>query len=142
MGRVLKAEGILVLRFPFAGRLQEMIVGNRIGIQSTIRDPRRINELLAHALGHYFLHAGNQPFYHFQREPIVAQQWERQAWDFAFELLMPASHLERWLKRSWDEVDLREHFQVSEEFFHERMEILREANTASGEHDSLAIIEM
>jgi hypothetical protein len=125
MERVLRAEGLKVLRFPFAGRLQEMIVGNRIGVKSSIRDPRRVNELLAHALGHHLLHSGNQPFYHFQREPIVAQQWERQAWDFTFELLMPVSHLERLLKQSSDEVDLREHFQVSEEFFQNRMEAFR-----------------
>lgn len=124
--RVLKAKGIQVVRFPFAGRLQEMIVGHRIGIQSTIRDPRRVNELLAHALGHFLLHAGNQPFFHLEREPIVAQQWERQAWDFAFELFMPQTDLVRLLRKPWNAADLQEHFEVSEDFFIRRMNVFSE----------------
>gem|GEM_PF-1296420 len=129
MERVLRAEGLKVLRFPFVGRLQEMIVGNRVGIQSSIRDPRRVNELLAHALGHHLLHSGNQPFYHFQREPVVAQQWERQAWDFAFELLMPTEQIENGLKRRLSDAELREQFEVSEEFYQMRMNAWRDKRT-------------
>jgi len=124
--RILKAKRIHVVRFPFAGRLQEMIVGNRIGIQSTLRDPRRVNELLAHALGHFLLHAGNQPFFHFEREPVLAQQWERQAWDFAFELLMPSTQIQKGLGRKMSDSELREQFEVSEEFYRMRMNAWRD----------------
>jgi Zn-dependent peptidase ImmA (M78 family) len=130
--RVLEAENICVVRFPFTGRLQEMIVHNYVGIQSSLRDPRRIYELLAHALGHYLLHAGNQPFFHLEKERTIARQMEHQAWDFAFELLMPAEILEDLLRKHWSDADLREHFQVSEEFYRERMKAFREEYAERG----------
>lgn len=131
--RIMNAEKIHLVRVAFAGRLQEMIVENYIGIQSSIRDPRRVNELLAHALGHYFLHSGNQPFHHVQRDRVLAQQWERQAWDFAFELLMPAKQVELLLRRYWSDADLRENFQVSEEFYQMRMETWHEERINKGD---------
>jgi hypothetical protein len=51
-----------VARFPFRGRVKEMIVFNFIGLPlSAERNSPETFELLAHALGHYVLHAGNQP---------------------------------------------------------------------------------
>ncbi len=142
--RILKGEKINFVRVPFAGRLQEMIVDKYVGIQSSIRDPRRINELVAHALGHYFLHSGNQPFYHVQRDRDLAQQWERQAWDFAFELLMPAKKVELLLRRHWNDSDLRQYFQVSDEFYHMRMESwneqrIKRGDTQTHEHEGTGL---
>ncbi|MBI3913126.1 MAG: ImmA/IrrE family metallo-endopeptidase [Chloroflexi bacterium] len=130
--RVLDAEDVHVFRFPFVGRLEEMIVYNWIGIQVSLVDSRRVHELLAHAFGHYLLHAGNQPFYYLQHQRAVARQWEKQAWDFAFELLMPAEEVERRLRARRSDDDLREHFQVSEEFFQQRMKAWGEECSGNG----------
>lgn len=128
--RVLKAENIQVVRFPLKGRVKEMIVYNFVGLPLSLeRDSRERYELLAHALGHYLLHAGNQPFFHLDKDRVVARQWEHQAWDFAFELLMPANTLTRLLQEAFNDTDLCEHFQVSEEFFQRRMQAFREECT-------------
>jgi Zn-dependent peptidase ImmA (M78 family) len=125
--RVLKAENIQVVRFPLKGRVKEMIVFNFVGLPLSLeRDSRERYELLAHALGHYLLHAGNQPFFHLDKDRVVARQWEHQAWDFAHELLMPADKLVRLLREAMNDTDLCEHFQVSEEFFRSRMQAFGE----------------
>jgi hypothetical protein len=125
--RVLKAENIQVVRFPLKGRVREVIVRNFVGLPLTLEhDAREKYELLAHALGHFLLHAGNQLFFHLDRDPVIVWQWERQAWDFAYELLMPANTLARLLREAMNNTDLCEHFQVSEEFFRSRMQAFRE----------------
>jgi hypothetical protein len=129
--RVLKAQGIQVVRFPLKGRVREVIVRNFVGLPLTLEhDAREKYELLAHALGHYLLHAGNQLFFHLDQDQVIVWQWERQAWDFAHELLMPAEILELLLQEQWSDADLRERFQVSAEFFRERMQAFREAYVA------------
>jgi hypothetical protein len=136
--RVLKAENIQVVHFSLKGRVKEVIVLNFIGLPLSLeRHSREGHELLAHALGHYLLHAGNQPFFHLDKERVVAWQMEHQAWDFAFELLIPQAALVRLLRKSWNAADLREHFQVSADFLKRRLEAFREdnpdtANTHSG----------
>ena len=125
--RVLKAENIQVIHFPLKGRVKEMIVFNFIGLSFSLeRNSCEEHELLAHALGHYLLHAGNQPFFHLASERVVAWQMEHQAWDFAFELFIPRTALVRLMRTSWNDADLREHFQVSEEFFIRRMQAFSE----------------
>jgi Zn-dependent peptidase ImmA (M78 family) len=133
--RVLKAENVYVRRIPFVGRIDEMIVYNYIGIRSSLRDSRRVRELLAHALGHHLLHSGNQPYYYFRGDHALTQQWERQAWDFAYELLMPAQKLEELLRQQSGDDDVRDYFQVSEEFYRERKEAFREGWMARGVGD-------
>jgi hypothetical protein len=125
--RVLAAENIHVVAFPFKGRVSEVIALNWIGLpQSFIRDSREGYELMAHAYGHYLMHAGNQPFFHFRHDPIVSAQMEHQAWDFAFELFIPQVTLARTLRRTRDESDLWEHFQVSRDFFRRRLHAFQE----------------
>ena len=125
--RVIRAEKIQVVRFPLKGRVKEMIVYNFIGLPfSLARDSREVRELLAHALGHYYLHAGNQPFFHLDKERVVARQWEHQAWDFAFELLMPADQLLVLLRKPLNAPDLQERFEVTEGFCRKRMEAFEE----------------
>ncbi len=131
--RVLRAERLTVKRIPFVGRIDEMIVYNFIGIRSSLRDQKRIRELLAHALGHHFLHAGNQPFYYFRGDRTLAKQWERQAWAFAHELLMPARKLEELLRKQMSDEDIREHFDVTEEFYRERKQAFKDEWTGGSE---------
>jgi Zn-dependent peptidase ImmA (M78 family) len=123
--RVLYAENIQVTRFPLTGRLEEIVVLNQVAIRDSIKDVRHIFELLAHALGHYLLHAGNQMDLLAPPHTMLAEKWEHQAWDFAFELLMPAQKVETLLQSGWSEDDLREAFEVSTEFYQRRMQALQ-----------------
>ncbi len=120
--RVLRAENMEVVRFPLVGRLREVMTFNYVAIQDTLQDQRSIHELLAHALGHYLLHVGNQLVFAFPGDAVPAAKFERQAWDFAFELLMPARMVESRLREGWSDADLRDHFEVSDEFYEKRME--------------------
>ncbi len=123
--RVLGGENVEVMRFPLEGRLDEMIVFNFVAVRDSIEDARLVYELLAHALGHYLLHAGNQIEFVLPPNTLLADQWERQAWDFAFELFMPAALVETSLQDGWSDSDLQEDFEVSDEFFRRRMEAFR-----------------
>lgn len=123
--RVLQAQNIEVVRFPLEGRLEEIVVFDHIAIRDSIEDQRHVYELLAHAFGHYLLHTGNQLLLVLPRGTVLADKWERQAWDFAYELLMPAEVVEEYLREGWSETDLRDHFEVSGEFYQARMEAFR-----------------
>ena len=131
--RVLRAEKLSVVRIRFVGRIDEMIVYNYIAIRSSLRDQRRIRELIAHALGHHFLHSGNQPFYYFRGDRTLAKQWERQAWAFAYELLIPARKLEEFLRKQMSDEEIREYFDVTEEFYRDRKQAFREDWSALSE---------
>lgn len=50
--------------------------------------------LLAHALGHHFLHRGNR-FYFAETDPEALETQEREAWEFAAYLLIPTAALAR-----------------------------------------------
>ncbi len=126
LDRVLGRLRLKVQRYPFAGRAQEEIVLDVIGIASTIEDQRQVRELIAHAIGHYLMHEGNQRYLLQKGDPVVAWKWEHQAWAFAYELLMPARRVPALLKRGWSDSDIQEHFAVSDEFYEMRMQALRE----------------
>jgi Zn-dependent peptidase ImmA (M78 family) len=123
--RVLEEENVEVVRFPLEGRLDEMIVFNVIGVRDSIEDNRRVYELLAHALAHYLLHAGNQIEFILPSNLPLSDLWERQAWDFAFELLMPAARVKARLREGWSDADLQDDFQVTDEFFQNHMDAFR-----------------
>ena len=125
MEHILEEENVEFVRFPLSGRLDEVIVLNTIAVRDSIEDARQVYELLAHALGHYLLHAGNQIEFVLSTNLPLSDQWERQAWDFAFELLMPAGMIEARLREGWSESDLQDDFEVSDEFLRRRMEAFR-----------------
>ncbi|MCL4488294.1 MAG: ImmA/IrrE family metallo-endopeptidase [Chloroflexi bacterium] len=127
LDRVLGKLRLKVQRYPFAGRAQEEIVLDVIGIQSTIEDSRQVRELIAHAIGHYLMHEGNQRYLLEKGDRVVAWKWEHQAWAYAYELLMPARRVNTLLRRGWSDSDIQEHFAVSAEFYQGRMEAFREA---------------
>ncbi len=124
--RVLRAEKLSVIRVPFVGRLDEVVAHNWIGIRASLRDARRVRELLAHALGHYLLHSGNQIAWYWEGDRIRASQAERQAWVFAYELLMPARRLEEFLRKQMGDEEIREYFDVTEEFYRDRKQAFKE----------------
>jgi len=87
LDKVLEAQGIQALDVPLAGRLKELYFGDIIVVKAGISKQER-RELITHALGHHFLHAGN----HYAASQ-GAYSWdkyqERQAEVFAAYLLIP-----------------------------------------------------
>ena len=85
--KIVTAEGITLDEWSFRGRVKEVYVGDSIAIRSHT-DKRKRRELIAHALGHHFLHSGNQ-FYFESCDQFVTFKQEHEAQCFATELLMP-----------------------------------------------------
>lgn len=73
----------------FQGRVKEMYVGDSIGILQSAT-PRKKRELIAHALGHHFLHRGNHMYFE-ENDQFTKFKQEHEAQMFASELLMPHS---------------------------------------------------
>ncbi len=121
---ILEAEDLEVTRFPFAGRVPEVIVGRDIGIKDSIANARYFRELIAHVLGHHFLHAGNQLFSLNRTDLQRTLSQEREAREFAFHLLVPEEELRACLAQRMDLAEMADHFQVTETFMQARCESL------------------
>ena len=84
---ILDAEGIKIIYYALAGRMKELYFGDHIVLKSGLSEAER-KELIAHALGHHFLHTGNH-----LAVSSGTYSWdklqERQADVFAAYLLMP-----------------------------------------------------
>lgn len=91
--KIVTAEGLTLDEWSFRGRVKEVYLGDHIGICSHIADNKR-RELIAHALGHHFLHTGNQ-FYFESCDQFVTFKQEFEAECFATELLMPRELLSK-----------------------------------------------
>lgn len=120
--RILERVGAEIQRVPMEGRLEELVILDQVLIKDTIEDKRRVHELMAHALGHVLMHEGNQVFYYAQHNPVLARQWEHQAWTFAFELLIPTAALEAQIRKKATLIEVREHFEVSDTFLQARLQ--------------------
>ncbi|MCL5291220.1 MAG: ImmA/IrrE family metallo-endopeptidase [Actinobacteria bacterium] len=87
LDKVLDKLGIQAVDAPLAGRLKELYFGDVIVLKEGLSEAER-RELIAHALGHHFLHAGNH-----LAASKGAYSWdkfqERQADVFAAYLLIP-----------------------------------------------------
>ncbi len=119
---ILEAEDLEVTPFPFAGRVPEVIVGRDIGIKDSITNTRYIRELIAHVLGHHFLHAGNQLFSLNRNDRQRTLSQEREAREFAFHLLVPEEEMRACLAQQMDLTEMADHFQVTEIFMQARCE--------------------
>lgn len=89
LANIVEREDIIFYTFPFAGRLKERYVSTNDGIVQIAIDSN-INKaeqkhMIAHALGHHFLHQGN--YAHI--DGIVQDKQEYQADVFASVLLVP-----------------------------------------------------
>lgn len=88
---IIDAEGIGIIEYPLVDRLKELYFGDFIVLKQGLPESER-KELIAHALGHHFLHAGNH-----LAASSGAYSWdklqERQAEVFAAYLLMPKLRL-------------------------------------------------
>lgn len=119
---IIVQEGLSLDDWQFAGRIKEAYLGDSIGIKNTV-DPRKRRELIAHALGHHFLHAGNHLYFE-QHDQFITLKQEHEAQCFAAELLIPAPLLEP--MKDWPAYELADYFFVPEELMKLRLEVLRD----------------
>ncbi len=118
--RIIESEGINLDDWHFAGRIKEAYLGDSIGIKSTV-NPKKRRELIAHALGHHFLHAGNHLYFE-EHDQFVTFKQEYEAQCFAAELLIPTLILEP--IKTLPIHELAEHFSVTEELVKFRLKVL------------------
>ncbi|QNB45878.1 ImmA/IrrE family metallo-endopeptidase [Thermanaerosceptrum fracticalcis] len=107
LSTILDKENIIFYTFPFQGRLKERYIATndeitQIAVKESI-DIAQEKHMIAHALGHHFLHRGN--YAHI--DGIVQDKQENQAEDFAAVLLVPPSILKKF-RPTWS-------FQIAEE---------------------------
>lgn len=92
---IIDKEFIIYNNFPFKGRLKERYICTSDGIaQISIMTDSDIPEkkhLIAHALGHHYLHKGNYAYI----DDISLDKQEKQAEDFAAMLLVPPDALKQ-----------------------------------------------
>jgi Zn-dependent peptidase ImmA (M78 family) len=111
---ILKKLGIDVLDVPLAGRMKELYFRDHVVLKAGLEKPER-RQLLAHALCHHLLHAGNH-LANKQRPYSFQNFHEKQADVFAAYLLMPESELEKLIDDNLSIYDLAEKFEVMSYF--------------------------
>lgn len=119
--KIIKRERICLDDWHFSGRIKEAYLGDSIGIQNTVGVKKR-RELIAHALGHHFLHEGNHLYFETHDQFVTFKQ-ECEAQAFAAELLIPEKLLKPLANLPVHE--LSDRFCVTDELVKYRLEILR-----------------
>ncbi len=109
---IIDGEGLILDKWAFHGRVKEVYLGDSIGIDQKA-DPQKQRELIAHALGHHFLHRGNH-FYFENRDQFATFKQEHEAQCFAAELLMPRKEVKE--LKHLSKSDIADHFQISKDF--------------------------
>jgi Zn-dependent peptidase ImmA (M78 family) len=118
---ILDGEDIGIIEESMTGRLKELFFGDFIVLEESLSDAEK-QELIAHALGHHFLHAGNH-----LAASLGTYSWdklqERQADVFAAYLLMPKLNL---TTRHFEKAisNVAEDFGVTESFAGFRLKLL------------------
>lgn len=118
--KIIACEGLSLDDWQFAGRIKEAYLGDSIGIKNTV-DSKKRRELIAHALGHHFLHAGNHLYFE-QHDQFITFKQEHEAQCFAAELLIPTPLLEP--IKDWPTYELADYFSVNEDLIKFRLEVL------------------
>lgn len=93
LDEVLSQLGIALYRWPFPPTIEEVVTPEAIALNHVLEDPRRQRELIAHALGHWYLHRSDALAIVSKLDQIRTLQQEREAWAFAEALLVPADWL-------------------------------------------------
>ena len=122
INKIMKAEKLVLDEWEFRGRVKEVYVGDRVGIKLNT-DLKKKRELIAHALGHHFLHIGNHLYFDSVNQFAIFKQ-EQEAQCFASELLMPTDLLKKMEHRSLK--DISNHFNLSANFARFGLEVLKE----------------
>ncbi|MHB8181301.1 MAG: ImmA/IrrE family metallo-endopeptidase [Acidithiobacillus ferrivorans] len=103
------------------GRMKEYYFGSTIVIQADL-PVREKRELVAHAICHYLLHAGNHLAMQ-KRIYSFGNYHEKQANVFAACLLMPMSQLSRFIAGRARLDEIAEYFEVREELVRLRLKV-------------------
>ena len=118
---IAELEQIEVIEHPLSGRLKELYFGDYIILNNLLSHIKK-RRYLAHALGHHFLHTGNQLFYAKQRYHQNIKE-EAQAEEFAAHFLIPDSQLIPII--DWNISELAEQFQVPPQFIKYRLRLVK-----------------
>lgn len=121
INKIMKAEKLVLDEWEFRGRVKEVYVGDRVAIKLNT-DPKKKRELVAHALGHHFLHVGNHFYFDSVNQFAIFKQ-EQEAERFASELLMPTEMLKKMEHRSLKEIS--NHFNLTANFARFGLEVLK-----------------
>jgi Zn-dependent peptidase ImmA (M78 family) len=122
--RIAHALRLLVLEEKLAGRLREIYFGDAIVLRRDLPKPVK-RELIAHAVGHHVMHAGNHLMLD-DHTYSFGNYHERQANVFAAWLLVPEEQLHMKLETGRPLPDLAHDFEVTDELMLFRLQ-LREA---------------
>ncbi len=111
MERLAEAEGCELVDWPFLAPYTEVKRDQWIGLARGLSRAER-RHLIAHALAHHVMHAGNQVSL-YERDKVIVSQQEQQAEECAAHILMPEEELEKLGRMPvWE---LADYFDVPEE---------------------------
>jgi Zn-dependent peptidase ImmA (M78 family) len=119
--RIISELGLIVLEEELAGRLSEVYFGDAIVVRRDL--PRAVKrELIAHAIGHHLMHAGNHLTLQ-DHTYSFGNYHEKQANVFAAWLLVPEHTLTKKLEAGRSVPDLAHDFGVTDELMLFRLQI-------------------
>ena len=118
---ITESLGLNVIPQKMEGRLREFYVSDSIVINENLSNRER-RELVAHAIGHHLLHAGNHLAMQ-KRIYSFGNYHERQANVFAACLLMPFEDLSCFIANKNRIDEIANHFQVREQLVRMRLKV-------------------
>ena len=121
LDRITESLGLFVVYEKLNGRMREIYFRDSIVINEDI-SKREKRELIAHAIAHHLLHAGNHMAMQ-KRIYSFGNHHEKQANIFAACLLMPSDKFQKILKNRPRMDEIANYFQVTEELVRLRMMI-------------------
>ena len=121
LDRITESLGLTVLYEKMEGRMKEVYFRGLIVIREDLPQ-REKRELIAHAIAHDLLHAGNHMAMQ-KRIYSFGNYHEKQANIFAACLLMPSEEFEAFVKNKPRIDEIANHFQVMEELARLRIKI-------------------
>lgn len=121
LDEIAESLGLSVIPEKLEGRLTEFYVPGSIVINEKLSEEQK-RELVAHAIGHHLLHAGNHLAMQ-KRIYSFGNYHEKQANVFAACLLMPLRDLARFISGRSRIDEIAEYFQVREELVRLRLKV-------------------
>ncbi|MFA4931136.1 MAG: ImmA/IrrE family metallo-endopeptidase [Patescibacteria group bacterium] len=121
---IAEKENIEVVEYELSGRLKELYFGDHIILNNKMPYTQK-RHYLAHALGHHYLHTGNQLYFSQHRQGQNDKE-ETQAEEFSAYLLIPSAQIIPILDCPPDE--LADQFQVSPQFILYRLSLIKNNN--------------
>lgn len=118
--KIIDGEELILDEWSFQGRVKEVYLGDSIGIDRDA-DPKKQRELIAHALGHHFLHTGNHLYFE-RHDQFTTFKQEHEAQCFAAELLLPKAELKKVKHLTTGEI--ANYFSVPEDFTQFGMDVV------------------